>query len=374
MMRRPCNKETRYGDGFSGRDVARRRLLQGAAASVGTALFAPYIAKAATGSLEGQMVFAANGGLQEQMFRELGTTFEQRTGTKVTVIAGTMMGNLAKVQVARNAPDTDVVFNSDLSHVAGKHTGLFEKIDPAVVTNRTQVYDTALDPDNIGIGCCVTSIGIGYNTQKYQQAGIPAPTSWNDLWDPRLKGKLAICTFGQTWTQDFLVLMARLAGGSESNINPGIAKIKELKTNGNLVLMPDTPAEMENIVTQGLAWVNVTASIRAYLLRDSGFPFDFVYPKEGASLFGDWLDVVKNAPHPNAAQAFVNHVLSDVGQMILAKNYYGPTNKTVILPPELARVAPYGERMKSLVPLDRSKMNDDLDQWNDLYNREIVAK
>jgi putative spermidine/putrescine transport system substrate-binding protein len=357
------------------RDLGRRRLLQGAAAVAGAAMLTPRAARAATAPLEGQVVFAGNGGILEPMFHALGDTFEQKTGTKVSIVLGTQMSNLAKIQVAKDAPDIDVVFNSDLSHAAAKRVGLLEKLDPAVVTNLAQVYNTALDPDGIGVACSLCAIGIGYNTQKYQQAGIPAPTSWNDLWDPRMKGKLAICTFDVTWIQDFLVLIARLAGGGESNINPGIARVKELKTNGNLVMMPGTPAELENMLTQGLAWTTVIASIRAYGLRERGFPFDFVYPKEGASLYANWLDVVKNAPHPKAVQAFVNHVMSEEGQMIMAKYFYGPTNKTVILPPELASVAPYGaERIGSLVALDRGKMNDNLDQWNDLYNREIIAK
>ena len=369
-MRFPCNKRTLNGRRHAG--LYRRPFLQGVAAS---ALLAPYVAKAAPAPLEKELVFACNGGILEAMFHNLGNTFEQKTGTKVSLVIGTALGNLAKIQVAKNAPEIDVAFSPDLPHVAGKQTGVFEKLDPAVVTNLAQVYDIAKDPGGIGVGCLLTAIGIGYNSQKYREAGIPAPTSWNDLWDPRLKGKLAICTFDVTWIQDFLVLMARLAGGSESNIKPGIARIKELKTKGNLALTPGSPAELENILTQNLAWATVTSTNRAYLLHKSGFPFEFVYPKEGAGLTANWIDVVKNAPHPRAAQAFANHIMSEQGQMILASNFYGPTNKTITLSPELAAVVPYGaERISSLVPIDRDRMNADLDQWNELYNREILAK
>jgi putative spermidine/putrescine transport system substrate-binding protein len=352
----------------------RRQLLEGMAASAGTIMLATHAAKAAPAPLEGQLVFACNGGILEQMFRELGTTFEKKTGTKVSLVIGTSLGNLAKIQIAKNAPDVDVAFNTDLPHVAGKQTGLFEKLDPSVVTTLPQIYDSMRDPDGIGAGCLVTAIGIGYNTEKYKSAAIPAPVSWNDLWDPRLKGRLAVCTFDVTWIQDFLVLIARMAGGGENNIQPGIDRIKELKTNGNLVLMPQSPAELENELTQGLAWATVSSTNRSYGLKSHGFPFEFVYPKEGASLTLNWIDVVKGAPHPRAAQAFANHILSEEGQMILAKNYYGPANKTVVLPPELAAVVPYGmDRINSLVPIDRVKMNEKLDQWNELYNREIAA-
>lgn len=355
--------------------LTRRQTLKGFTASAAVASLGVAARHVTAAPLEKEVVFACNGGILEKMFRTMGASFEKATGCKVTYVIGTQMSNLAKIQAGKAKPDIDVVFSSGLSHAAGKQIGLYEKLDPAVVSNASHVYKAGLDPDGIGVACSLTSIGIGYNTQKYKEAGIPPITSWNDLWDPRLKGKLAICSFGVTWTQDFLVLIARLAGGSEINIRPGFARIRELKTMGNLAFIPNSPAEMENLLTQGLAWTTVTASIRAYGLQDQGYPFEFVYPKEGGSFYANWMDVVKNAPHPNAAQAFVNHVLSPEAQMIMAKGFYGPTNETVVLPPELARKAPYGsERINSLIKIDQDQMNANLDQWNETWNREIEAR
>jgi putative spermidine/putrescine transport system substrate-binding protein len=350
----------------------RRRVLFGLAGAAAAASLFPGTVLAAP-TLEKEVVFACNGGVQEKMFRAIGTSFEKETGVKVNYVIGTMLNQMARIQASRARPDIDVLFGADLTHAAGKTTGLFEKIDTSIV-NTGQLYPTALDKDGIGVSCSLTSIGIGYNTEKFKEAGIPAPTSWFDLWDPRLKGKLAICNFGITWIQDFLAIIARLSGGDEGNIKPGIAKIKELKTNGNLAYQPNSPAELENLLTQGLAWITVTASVRTYQLQGQGYPFDFVYPKEGASLYANWLDITKNNPHPNASQAFVNHMLTPEAQMIMAGGLYGPTNRTVTLPPEMARKAPYGEaRISSLVPLDRARMNTNLDQWAEAWSREIEA-
>jgi putative spermidine/putrescine transport system substrate-binding protein len=354
------------------RHLSRRAVLQGLAAASAATL--PAGSARAAGPIEKDLVFACNGGILEKLFRAMGAPFEKETGCKITYVAGTQLSNLARIRAAKASPDIDVVFNSDLSHAAGKPADLYEKLDPAVVTNLKDVYAEALDPQGIGVASALTSIGIGYNTQKFQEAGIPPITSWNDLWDPRLKGRVAICSFSVTWIQDFVALMARLNGGSEADIKPGIAKIKQLKTMGNLAFIPNSPAELENLLTQGTAWATVTASVRGFGLRDQGYPFDFVYPKEGASFYANWMDVVRNAPHPHAAQAFVSHVLSPAAQLIMAGGFYGPTNKTVTLPPDLARKAPYGtERIASLVKIDRDRMNADLDQWSDAWNREIEA-
>ena len=357
------------------RNLTRRSVLQGLAASASAAALAPGLAHAAGEGLEDELIFACNGGILEDLFRAAGDSFTKATGVKVTYVIGTQMSHLAKIQVSKSSPDTDVVFSSGLSHAIGKGQDLFEKLDPALVTNAKDLYPNAVDPDDVGAMGSLTSIGMGYNTEKLNEIGMGTPTSWNDLWDPRLKGRVALCSFNVTWTQDFLVLIAKMNGGSEDNIQPGFDKIRELKEMGNLAYIPSTPAEMENLLTQNLAWANATASIRAYGLGDQGYPFTFLYPEEGASLYANWFDIIKGAPHPKAAQAFVNHMLTPEAQLIMARGWYGPTNKTVVLPEDLAEKAPYGaERIASLVPIDRAKLNQNLDAWADQWNREIESK
>lgn len=326
--------------------------------------------------LEAEVVFGGYGGTFEKMTRQdLIPPFEKATGIKVTLVVGTALSNFAKVQAARSRPEMDVYWSNELTHAAGKKLGLYEKLDPKVLTNLAHVYDIAKDPDSIGVVSSLIATGIHYNRKKLQEAGIPAPTSWNDFWDPRLKGKVAFYTFGVAYSQDFLALMAKLHGGSEDNIQPGLARIKQLRANGNLVAFATTPAELDNLLVQGTAWMTVNGSPRAYLQQGQGAPIDFAYPKEGAGFFANYFDVIKNAPHPNAAQAFVNYLIGEEAQAILSRAFYGPINKNVRLPDEIARKVPYGaERINSLIKIDRNKMNQYLDAWTEAWNREIEAK
>jgi len=50
--------------------------------------------------------------------------------------------------------------------------------------------------------------------------------------------------------------------------------------------------------------------------KASGFPVDFVYPKV-TTLVPANVGVINNAPHPQAARAFIDFLLSDEGQTIL---------------------------------------------------------
>lgn len=353
----------------------RRRFLKASAAAAGV-LALPGVARAQA-KLEGEVVFACFGGALETMVRDhIAPPFEKATGCKVVLSVGTALSNLAKIQAAKDRPTIDVYWSNELTHAAGKKLGLFAKLDPAIVKNIDKVYDLAKDPDNIGVVSSMTALGIAYNKQKLAEAGIPPPKSWKDLWDPRLKGRVELTTFGVAFSQDWLVLVAKLYGGSEDNIKPGLDKIKELKAQGIVAFLPATPAEMDKLLSQGTAWIAVEPTARAYPLADQGVPIDFVYPKEGAGAFANYFDIVRNSPHPAAAQAFVNYLLSEDAQMALVRyGYYGPINKNVKLPPDLAAKVPYGnERLSSLVKIDRDKMNAKLDEWNEQWSREIEAK
>ena len=121
--------------------------------------------------------------------------------------------------------------------------------------------------------------------------------------------------------------------------------------------------------------VDVADALRAYIQQGQGAPIDFAYPKEGADFFANYFDVVKNGPHPNAAQAFVNYLLGVEAPAILSKHFYGPINKNVRLPDEIDRKVPYGApRINSLVRIDRHKMDQHLDAWAEAWNHEIEAE
>ena len=60
-----------------------------------------------------------------------------------------------------------------------------------------------------------------------------------------------------------------------------------------------------------------TAQYSAYLLaKAKGAPIEFVFPEEGLTLTPGVLGVVAEAPHPNAAQLFMDWFLSVPGQKV----------------------------------------------------------
>ena len=355
----------------------RRAVMLGALTLLGVAILGPGTSRAQPAGVEPEVVMASFGGTIEQAIRaEIIPAFEKATGIKVKLVVGTALSNYAKVVAARNNPEIDVYWSNELTHAAGKQQGLYEKLDPKVVTNLPDVFDYAKDPDGIGVGVYVLATGFQYNSKAFRDAGIPAPTSWNDLWDPRLKGRVALYSFSVAYSQDLLVLLTKLAGGTEKDVRPGLERLKALKASGNLAMFASSPAELDNMLIQGQAWITVNGGPRAYILKDRGAPIDFAFPKEGAGYFTNYFDVLKNAPHPKAAQLLVNFLTSPEIQLVIAREIVAaPINRKVVIPDSLIGKIPLGdEQLKKLVRIDRAEMNRQLDNWTELWNREIEGK
>ena len=350
--------------------IGRRSLMATAAAAA-----FPWHALGA--ETEGSLVFGGYGGTLEQVERDnIIPAFQKATGIKVELVVGTALSNYAKVVASRNRPDMDVYWSNELTHAAGKQQGLYDKLDPAVVTNLPDVLDIGRDPDNIGVASCLMGTGIEYNSKALADAGIPAPKSWKDLWDPRLKGRVAMYTFDVAYSQDILAIFTRLAGGTEKDIRPGIAQVKQLRTNGNLAMFAATPAELDNMLVQAQAWVTVNGSPRAFILKQNGAPIDFSYPTEGAGFFTNYFCPIKGAPHPKAAQVFINFMLSPEAQAILSKSTVtAPINRKVPIPAGMEAAVPHDAAdIAKMIRIDRVQMNQDLDSWADMWNHEIQGR
>lgn len=358
------------------RNMRRREHLQTLLAAAGAALGLGSVRAQGAGG-ETEVVLGGYGGTYEQFTRKLIIpAFEKATGIKVTLVVGTALSNYSKVLSTRSKPEMDVYWANELTHAGGKQQGLYEKLDTAVVTQLADVYPTSRDADGIGAGSHVQATGLQYNPVKFREAGIPAPTSWNDLFDPRLKGKVALYSFNVAFSQDLLVILTKLAGGTEKDIRPGLERLKALKASGNLAYFASSPAELDNMLVQGQAWITVNGGPRAYILKDRGAPIDFAVPKEGGGFFTNYFDVVKNAPHPKAAQVLVNYLLTPEVQLIIARDVIAaPVNRKVVVPEALRDKIQMGEeKLDKLIRIDRVEMNRQLDAWADLWARELEGK
>lgn len=316
--------------------------------------------------------FGGHSGEVEKSY--VGDRMTRMTGVKVEWIHGNPSDFFAKMLASRGreAP-FDVVLLDDAVQDAAIKAGLLAKLDPQAVPNLKQLYPQALNKEGYGPYAILYSIGIVYNKEKLKAAGIPEPTSWEDLWNPKLAGHISIPDISLPQGADFVMKMAQLAGGSEADVVPGLEKIAKIKAHSYYT----SSATLGQQLASGDVWVSVWTSGRSWSMVERGYPIGYVIPKEGSILGIDTVDMVAGTAHPKEAQMFINMQLDPLSQLGWAVEMsYGPSNaklKSVFEAyPEIARKMPSSEAdLKKLYAPKWGVYNANLKKATDYWNRNV---
>jgi putative spermidine/putrescine transport system substrate-binding protein len=165
------------------------------------------------------------------------------------------------------------------------------------------------------------------------------------------------------------VLAAAMAfGGDESNIEPGLAFFEDLAKNNRIANVEASLANIEKgEVEVTLLWDFNALNYRDQLGKDQ---YAVTIPKEGSVVSGYATIINKYAPHPNAAKLTREYILSDAGQINLAKGYARPIRDSVKLPDDVAAKLLPKEDYANAKPVDDYKVWEETaksipEQWQE---------
>jgi putative spermidine/putrescine transport system substrate-binding protein len=333
---------------------------------VGVALCAAPLAAQAE---EKTLYVAGYGGSFEQTIRrDIMPAFERRFGARIEYIAGNSTDTLAKLQAQRGNQQIDVAIVDDGPMYQAVALGFCAVIDGLpgqdIVKSARYREDKA-----VGIGLVAT--GFMYNTRYFADKGWRAPTSWNDLKDPKYKQLLVIPPLNNTYGMHTLVMMARLDGGGETNIEPGFKAMRDA-VGPNVLVFEPSPGKMTELFQSGQGVLAVWGSGRVKSFADTGFPVDFIYPKEGAPALLASACPIAKANASRLSHDFVKMLIEPDIQTMFARDYgYGPVNRRAEVSETTARMAPVGRRAEELIVVDWDTINQKRDEWNKRWTREI---
>jgi len=168
-----------------------------------------------------------------------------------------------------------------------------------------------------------------------------------------------------------LLMYARMNGGGEKNIDPGFKVMKD-EINPNVLVYEPSPGKMTELFQSSQANIAVWGSGRVQAFANTGFPVDFIYPKEGAPiLLASACPVAKPTINP-LAHEFIKLLVSPEVQTGMAKEMgNGPVSTKVdVNMPEL-KMAPVGERAKLVLQPDWDTINQHREEWTKRWNREV---
>lgn len=216
------------------------------------------------------------------------------------------------------------------------------------------VPDVLKDPDHMFIAGRVFNMGIGYNTNLVSLDD--APKSWAELleWGPRsaLASPLhsgtsftALGAFvqhpelGWEWFEQ-----ARDAG---MQLVRGTGDVTRGLTSGEFAVIKGIDYIMANQAAEGA-------------------PVAFLFPEEGAVTVASPLAIAADATNAEAAQAFIDYIISQAGQEFMVSKYFIPVRADVEPPTGL----PTADQIVSL-PVDYDRLADEdaelRDRFSDLF-------
>jgi spermidine/putrescine-binding protein len=156
----------------------------------------------------------------------------------------------------------------------------------------------------------------------------PLPQSWADLWNPAYAGRMVAPDDSRT-----VIGITLLALGYDVNTTDP-AQLEEAK-NKLAELMPnikifdsDSPktALIAGDVDLGIVWTG-----EAFLAQKENPAIQYIYPSEGPTVFQDTWAMPADAPHPDAAYAWLNYTMQgDVFWLMLRDFPYINPNKAAL--------------------------------------------
>ena len=201
----------------------------------------------------------------------------------------------------------DVIFPSDYMVAIMREKGLLHALNKANMPNIANLdpifTNTPYDPGN---RYCVPfqwgTLGIGYNIKATGRV----LTSWNDLFDPAFKGRVALLDDARASLGAMLINL----GYSPNTINPAeIARARDL-IQANLasiaVFAPDTGQDLllSGTVDLALEWSGDILQV-----SKANPDIRYVIPDRGSFITTTYICVAGDADHAALAEQFVNYVL-----------------------------------------------------------------
>lgn len=297
-------------------------------------------------------------------WKDTWTDLGSKHGLKHTDTDMSSAEEIAKFEAEKSNPTADI---GDVGVAFGATAVAKGVTQPYKTTYWDEIPTWAKDTDGHWIVGYQGSIAMITNKELVKNP----PKSWDDI----KKGtyKVAIGDVVKAAQAQNVVLAAAMAyGGDEKNIQPGIDFFAELAKQGRLSLADVKVASFEKgEIEVGFLW-----DFNALGYRDQIDPkrFDVSIPSEATVVSGYATIINKFAPHPHAAMLTREYILSDAGQINLAKGYARPIRDSVKLPDDVAQ---------KLIPKDQyknAKPVADLKVWEEtakklpqLWQEQVLA-
>jgi putative spermidine/putrescine transport system substrate-binding protein len=298
--------------------------------------------------------------------------FTKETGAQVEFITGGTIDRLNKAKLSKANPETDIIFTT--SHVGWLYASddLYEKLDMAKLPHAKSLQpDAIISPFHIGSWSYVYTIG-------YRPDLVPADikfTSWNDLWNPKLKGMIGLPDFDPS----HIIYVSALLSGGKSAKDWAVGQKKLLELKPNIKAFYSSDATSQEKIGTGETPVQVLLSGNAYHMMNEGVKINLVVPKEGAIVGIDTVGINKGSKNTELAYKFINILLDPATQTLIANRVkMSPMSTQAKVDPAISKLpgmlVTAQQWKQEAIIIDHKQRAELLGDWRKWFTENLIAR
>ena len=276
--------------------------------------------------------------------------FEKKYGVKVSVWRASsekvLQRAIAEARANRNTVDLVETNGPELESLHREQV-----LQQVKSPHHADLIAPAIRPHGEWVGTRLNVFVHAYNTKAVKKEDLPK--TWEDLLDPKWKGKLGIEAYDHDW----------YAGVIGELGEPGHKLFRDIvAANGISVRKGHTL--LSNLVVSGEVPLALTVyHYRAEALKVKGAPIDwFVFPPAIARPNG--VAMARRAPHPHAAALFFDFMLSDAQEILLNRSFT----------PTSTRLAGALKNVPAFKFVDPKVILDEGEKWTRLYEEAFIKQ
>jgi 2-aminoethylphosphonate transport system substrate-binding protein len=249
--------------------------------------------------------------------------FTDDTGIAVDVVEAGSGEVVSRVQKEQSNPQADLLVTLP---------PFIQKADADGLLVETDVDTTGVAPESIGPANKYVSVVNNYLTFIANPGAEPPPQTWDDLLDPRFKGKIQYSTPGQAGDGTAVLLLLQHLLGKQGALD----YLKKLQTNN--VGPSSSTGKLQPKVSNGeLLVANGDVQMNLASIRDDGSKFELFFPAaaDGTRTTVSLpyvAGVTKGAPHADEAEQLLAFLLSQDVQNGVGESAMGVSVRTDVQP------------------------------------------
>ena len=273
---------------------------------------------------------------------------------------------LDRLRLERVNPQADVWF--------GGPTTLFARgVAESLLAAYRPVWADAVDSGGIGPDDFYYPV---YRTPAiiaYNNIAVPdslAPKDWDDMLAPRWRDRVLIRDPVASGTMRAIWgLIIERGLRQTGDTGAGMAWLRRL--DGQTRTYALSPALLDAKLARQEGLVTLWDLPDILISRSKGMPFGYCFPRSGTPVIEDAIALVRNAPHPDAAKAFIDYVGSVEGQLIAAERVFRLPARRDLPPGRVPAWVAQVEKEMVVEPMDWGLLTREGSTWIGYWDQHV---